>query len=87
MSPISTGLPRCSSGTNGIGGASMMLAIVESSSGAAPAVATNPVITSGVAGSISIPPRISEISCSRSLKRVATPKFPPPPRIAQKRSG
>jgi hypothetical protein len=45
------------------------------------------VITSGVAGKISIPPTISEISCNRSWRRLATPKLPPPPRIVQKRSG
>ena len=72
---------------NGIGGASITLAIVESSSGAASAASMKPVITSGVAGRISIPPTISEISCNRSWRRVATPKLPSPPRIAQKRSG
>ena len=72
---------------NGIGGASRTLAIVESSSGAASAASRKPVITSGVAGSIIIPPTISEISWSRSVKRVATPKLLSPPRSAQKRSG
>jgi glycerol uptake facilitator-like aquaporin len=43
-------------GTIGIGGAGMMLAIPDSSSGAASAAAMNPAITSGVAGSSSIPP-------------------------------
>ncbi len=55
---MTTGLPWCSSGTNGIGGAGITLAIVESSSGAASASATNPSITSGVAGRKSIPPTI-----------------------------
>ena len=63
---MTTGLPCAASGTNGIGGAIMMLAIVESSSGAASAASRKPVIVSGVAGRISIPPTISEISCSPS---------------------
>ena len=45
------------------------------------------VMVAGVAGSMSIPPTIAGSSCRRSLKRVTTPKLPPPPRIAQKRSG
>ena len=65
----------------------MTVAIVESSSGAASASATKPAITSGVAGRISIPPTNSPISCRRYLSRVTTPKFPPPPRSAQNRSG
>ena len=60
-----TGLPCAASGTNGIGGAIMMLAIVERSSGAASTASRKPVIVSGVAGRISSPPTISEISCSR----------------------
>ena len=55
---MTTSLPCCSSGTNGIGGAGMTLAIVESSSGAASASAMKPAIASGVAGRISIPPTI-----------------------------
>ena len=43
---------------NGIGGAVITLAIVDSSSGAASASATKPAITSGVAGRISMPPTI-----------------------------
>ena len=82
-----TSLPCCSAGTNGIGGAGMTLAIVDSSSGAASAAAMNPAIVSAVAGSISIPPTIVPTSCSRNRNRVATPKLPPPPRIAQNRSG
>ena len=39
----------------------MMFAIAESSSGAASASVTNPAITAGVAGRISIPPRIVEL--------------------------
>jgi hypothetical protein len=74
-------------GTNGIGGASMTLAMVESSSGAASASATNEAMASQVAGRIRIPPTIVPTSCSRNWNRVATPKLPPPPRIAQKRSG
>jgi hypothetical protein len=50
----------------GIGGAFTMFAITESSSGADSAAATNPVITSGLAGSISIPQTTSSISWSRS---------------------
>ena len=61
--------------------------MVDSSSGAACAWATKEAITSGVAGSIRIPPTIVPSGCSRSLSRVATPKLPPPPRIAQNRSG
>ena len=64
----------------------MTLAIVVSSSGAASASATNAAITSGVAGRNSIPPTIVPTSWRRNFRRVATPKFPPPPRIAQKRS-
>ncbi len=82
-----TGLPWASSGIIGIGGATITLAIVESSSGAAFAASRKPVIVSVVAGRISMPPTISEISCSRSLRRVAMPKLPSPPRIAQNRSG
>ena len=40
-----------------------------------------------VAGRISMPPTTVPTSCERNWKRVATPKLPPPPRIAQKRSG
>ena len=48
--------PCCSAGRNGIGGAGITFAIVESSSGAASAAATNAAMTSGVAGRISSPP-------------------------------
>ena len=34
-----------------------------------------------------MPPTIPGSSCSRNWNRVATPKLPPPPRIAQNRSG
>ena len=66
----------------------MTLAIVDSSSGAASASAMNdgdrpPASPAGSASR----PRSSSTSCSRNRKRVATPKLPPPPRIAQKRSG
>src|SRR5262249_16101514 len=37
--------------------------------------------------SISIPPTTAGTSCSLNRNRVTTPKLPPPPRIAQKRSG
>ena len=65
----------------------MTLAMPDSSSGAASAAATSPSITSGLPGSSSIPPTIEGSSCSRNLSRVATPKLPPPPRIAQNSSG
>ncbi len=65
----------------------MTFAIVDSSSGAASASATKDAITSGVAGRNSMPPTNDSSGCSRNLRRVATPKFPPPPRIAQNRSG
>ena len=65
----------------------MTLAIVESSSGAASASAMNPAIVSGVAGRMSIPPTMVPTSWSRYWNLVATPKLPPPPRIAQNRSG
>ena len=65
----------------------MTLAMVESSSGAASASATNEAMTSGVAGNSSMPPTTWSSWCSRNWKRVATPKLPPPPRMAQKRSG
>jgi len=54
-----------------------MLTIVDSSSGAASASATNEAMMSGVAGSINIPPTIVSTSCSRNWNRVATPKLPP----------
>ncbi len=82
-----TSLPCASSGTNGIGGAGITFAIDESSSGAASASAMNPAIVSTVAGSSSIPPTTVSSGCSANRNRVATPKFPPPPRIAQNRSG
>ena len=50
--------PWCSSGTNGIGGQFMTLAIVESSSGAASAAAMKPATVSAVAGRMSMPPTI-----------------------------
>ena len=65
----------------------MTFAIVDSSSGAASAAAMNPAMVSGVAGRISMPPTISGSSWSRYWNRVTTPKLPPPPRIAQNRSG
>ena len=34
-----------------------------------------------------MPPTIPDSGCSRNLNRVTTPKLPPPPRIAQNRSG
>src|SRR5215203_3084584 len=47
-----TSCPCASGGKNGIGGATITLAMVESSSGAASASATNEATTSGVAGRI-----------------------------------
>ena len=70
-----------------MGGAGKMLAMVDSSSGAASAAARKSTITRAVAGSTSIPPTIPSRGCSRNLSRVATPKLPPPPRMAQNRSG
>ena len=58
--------PCCSAGTIGMGGAGMMLAMVESSSGAASAAAMNPAMIGGVAGRISIPPTAEGTSCSRN---------------------
>ena len=87
ISAMMTRRPWCSSGIIGIGGAGMTFAIVDSSSGAASASAMNPAIVSGVAGRNSMPPTTVPISCMRNRKRVATPKLPPPPRIAQNRSG
>ena len=80
-------LPCASGGRNGIGGAGITFAMVESSSGAASAAATNAAIDSAVAGRISMPPTIVVTACSRYWNRVTTPKLPPPPRIAQNRSG
>ncbi len=85
--PKTTIFPWCAAGTNGIGGQFMTFAMVESSSGAASDRAMNPATTSGVPGSMSMPPTTWSSGCRRYQKRVATPKVPPPPRIAQKRSG
>ena len=70
-----------------MGGAGITLAMVESSSGAAAAAATKPAMVSGVAGRHSMPPVKAGMSWSWYLKRTATPKLPPPPRMAQNRSG
>ena len=59
-------LPCCSGGRNGIGGAGITLAIVQSSSGAASAAAMKPEITSGVPGRMSMPPVTDETSLSRN---------------------
>ena len=75
------------SGMNGIGGHGMTLAIVDSSSGASAAAAMKPATVSAVAGRISIPPTVVGTSWSAYWNRVTTPKLPPPPRIAQNRSG
>ena len=82
-----TRLPCSSAGTNGNGGQLITLAIVVSSSGAASAAATNPATVSAVAGRTSRPPTTWSTSCRRKRNRVATPKLPPPPRMAQNRSG
>src|SRR5215211_5056583 len=66
--------PCTSAGTNGIGGATMMLAMVESSSGAASASATNEPMTSGVAGRIIMPPTTVSTWCNSNWNRVATPR-------------
>ena len=73
-------------GSVGIGGAVITFAIPESSSGADSDSAIKPAMVSGVAGRINMPPTTAGTSCRRNLKRVATPKLPPPPRSAQKRS-
>ena len=65
----------------------MTLAIADTSSGAASAAAMNPATVAGVAGRTSMPPTTDGTSCSWNRNRVTTPKLPPPPRIAQKRSG
>ena len=79
--------PWTSSGTNGIGGHGITFAIVDSSSGASAAAAMKPAMVSVVAGRMSMPPTVVGTSWSAYLKRVTTPKLPPPPRIAQNRSG
>jgi len=59
--PMTMSRPWYSSGTNGIGGHGITLAIVESSSGAVSAAAMKPAIVSGVAGRTRIPPTNSAI--------------------------
>ena len=49
-------LPCCSSGRNGMGGAGMTLAMVDSSSGAFSAATMKPATVSTVAGRKSMPP-------------------------------
>ena len=73
---------------NGIGGQVMTLAIVESSSARGVGLGDERSRSSrpSRAGSASRP-RLRRAACSRSWNRVATPKLPPPPRIAQNRSG
>ena len=56
MSPKITSLPCHSSGTIGIGGQGMTLAIVDSSSGASSARVTNRSMISAFTGRNSIPP-------------------------------
>ena len=83
-----TSLPCWSSGTNGIGGQGMTLAIEDSSSGAASAAATKPAIVVRGRGQDEHPADDRRgRSWSWNRKRVTTPKLPPPPRMAQKRSG
>ena len=82
-----TSLPCVSAGRNGIGGAGMTFAMVESSSGAASESSMKRRTVSAVAGSMNIPPKHSPSGAALNWKRVTTPKLPPPPRIAQKRSG
>jgi len=50
---------------DGSGGAGATFAIVESSSGASSAAATNAAIVSGDAGSISMPPVTTSTGCRR----------------------
>ena len=83
-----TSWPWCSAGTNGIGGAGMTLAMVDSSSGAASAAAMKPGDGLGAwPAAAACRPTTPGSSCSRNWNRVATPKLPPPPRMAQNRSG
>jgi hypothetical protein len=84
---MTMGLPWSSSGTKGTGGAGIPAAMVLSSSGAAWAAATNPAITSAVAGRATTPARTVSTGWSLYFRRVTTPKFPPPPRSAQNSSG
>ena len=84
---ITTSRPWSWAPRNGSGGAGMTFAIVVSSSGAAWAAATKDSITSALAGRIKVPPTIVSTSLRRNWYLVATPKLPPPPRMAQNRSG
>ena len=65
----------------------MMNVIVVSSSGAFSPAATRPARTSRVTGRNSAPARTVPTGWRRNTNRVTTPKLPPPPRTAQKRSG
>ena len=83
---ITTKRPWCSGGTNGNGGAGMMVAIVESSSGAASASAMNDVITRGRrqdqgAAHDRVDLVQPELEAGRHAEVAA------PPRMAQNRSG
>src|SRR5215212_7825146 len=84
---MTAGLKWSDSGTNGTGGTYMTQAIVESSSGAAFATVTSPRTTSALRGRIRAPDNVIPTGTSRYWNLVTTPKFPPPPRIAQNRSG
>jgi hypothetical protein len=85
-----TGLPYCSGGTSGPGGASRAKKAMPSSSGAWGAKSRRKRSTSGASarGQKIGPPRtIGPTACSRYSKAVTTPKFPPPPRNPQNSSG
>src|SRR5918993_1477676 len=79
---MTTSLPWASGGRNGIGGATMMLAMPDSSSGAVSAAAMKSAMTWAVAGSRSIPPTIPSRGWSRNFSRVATPQGQPVPAVA-----
>jgi len=86
----STRLSCSSGGTNGSGGAVISTHAIDSSSGAASAQSRHPRSASG-AGSIGniISPAstIGPSRCRRNSNSVTIPKFPPPPRTPQNRSG
>ena len=74
------------SGTNGAGGAGMRKEMVESASGALAAIGTRLRRTSLGRRQEQRADEGLPTGYSRNWKRVTTPKLPPPPRTAQKRS-
>ena len=81
--------PTSSGGTNGSGGAVMIAASIEASSGASAAQSRNTVSTSlpRSRGNSSSPPRIVDTGWRVNSKRDTIPKLPPPPRSPHSRSG